>query len=91
MLESVPKWGVWILLEKRERIIALYGVREALEVMVAYLLAKTISDDNWEWWYRWLVEEIISHDTIWAQEVMHHRIQHGLHHDLFMSDQGMLQ
>ncbi len=163
LLEFIPKWGVRIPLETRERIIALYGIREALEVMVAYLLAKTISDaeaellyqkaeecdlmrtdstyiiddvakkhrelhlrmaettgnleikkeleclslrsllyqskklvgtskiDNSERWHRWLVEEIISHDTVRAQEAMHHHIQHGLHYDLFMFDQGMLQ
>ena len=160
MLESVPKWGVRIPVETRERIISLYGIREALEVMVAYLLAKTISDSdaevlyqkaeecdlmhldsnytieaiaknhralhlwmaekagnfaikkelerlglrsllyqsrkpretdaiaNWERWHRWLVEEILSHDTTRAQEAMHRHIQHGLQHDLYMFDQG---
>ena len=38
ILEAIPKWGVRIPLETRERIQGLYGVREALEVMVAYLL-----------------------------------------------------
>lgn len=41
LLESIPKWGVRIPLETRERIQELYGVREALEVMVAYLLCRT--------------------------------------------------
>ncbi|PIE34303.1 hypothetical protein CSA56_07915 [candidate division KSB3 bacterium] len=163
LLESIPKWGVRIPIETRERIISLYGIREALEVMVAYLLAKTISDsdarklyqkaeecdlmhldntcsiddiaknhralhlwmakttgnevikkelerlglrsllyqsrkligenstDIWERWHRWLAEEIISRDIVRAQEAMHRHIQHGLHHDLVMFDQGKLQ
>ncbi len=40
LLESVPKWGVRIPVETRARIKDLYGIREALEVMVAYLLCK---------------------------------------------------
>ncbi len=43
ILEAIPKWGVRIPLETRERIQGLYGVREALEVMVAYLLC--LQDD----------------------------------------------
>lgn len=46
LLESIPKWGYRIPVETRERIIALYGIREALEVMVAYLLAKSITEEH---------------------------------------------
>ena len=38
IVESIPKWGVRIPVEPRERIYDLYRVREGLEVMVAYLL-----------------------------------------------------
>lgn len=40
LIESIPKWGVRIPLETRSRIKDLYGIREALEVMVAYILCK---------------------------------------------------
>lgn len=38
LIEAIPKWGVRIPIETRERIEELYGIREALEVMVAYQL-----------------------------------------------------
>src|SRR6056297_234479 len=38
LIEFIPKWGVRIPIETRERIIELYAVREALEVMTSYLL-----------------------------------------------------
>jgi DNA-binding GntR family transcriptional regulator len=38
LIESIPKWGVRIPVETRTRIKDLYGIREALEVMVAYML-----------------------------------------------------
>ncbi|NQT57865.1 MAG: GntR family transcriptional regulator [Bacteroidetes bacterium] len=163
LLESIPKWGYRIPVETRERIIALYSIREALEVMVAYLLAKSITEenaklvyalaeecdlirtdgensikefsgkhrdlhlfmaectgnyllkkelqrlglrsllyqsakstwanevDNWEFWHRSLVEAILSHDIVKAQEAMHKHIQHGLHHDLIMFDRGLFR
>ena len=34
------RWGVRIPIETRERIVEMYGVREAVEVMIAYLLCK---------------------------------------------------
>jgi DNA-binding GntR family transcriptional regulator len=43
-VETIPKWGVRIPIETRERIIDLYAVREALEVMAAYLLARHIEE-----------------------------------------------
>jgi GntR family transcriptional regulator, rspAB operon transcriptional repressor len=163
LLESIPRWGYRIPVETRERIINLYGIREALEVMVAYLLAKTADEeqltrifskaeecdliqttgensierfaarhrelhlfmaestgneqlmkelerlglrsllyqsakstwarevDNWEYWHRSLAEAIMSRDTCRAQEAMHKHIQHGLHHDLKMFDEGLFQ
>ncbi len=42
LVEIIPKWGVRIPIETRERLIELYAVREALEVMAAYLLAQQI-------------------------------------------------
>lgn len=52
LIEVIPKWGVRIPVETRERIIELYAVREALEVMAAYLLAQDIdkrdADSLWE-------------------------------------------
>lgn len=46
LLEFVPKWGYLIPVETRERIISLYGIREALEVMIAYLLSQSLSEEN---------------------------------------------
>lgn len=43
IVESIPKWGVRIPVETKERIQDIYRIREALEVMVAYLLC--IQDD----------------------------------------------
>lgn len=40
LIESIPRWGVRIPIETRERIVEMYGVREAVEVMIAYLLCK---------------------------------------------------
>jgi len=48
LVENIPKWGVRIPIETRERIINLYVVREALEVMAAYLLAKHIDEKDAE-------------------------------------------
>lgn len=52
LVEFIPKWGVRIPIETREQIIKLYAVREALEVMAAYLLAQHIekkdADALWE-------------------------------------------
>lgn len=162
LLESIPRYGYRIPLETRERIIGLYGIREALEVMVAYLLCKDMNEeqgravyalaeecdlmqtteeqdtklfaakhrelhlfmanttgnmqllgelkrlgirsllyqskkstwamevDNWEYWHRSLIDEILSRDVNRAQEAMHKHIQHGLHHDLYLFDQGLL-
>ncbi len=45
LIEAIPKWGVRIPIETRERIEELYGIREALEVMVAYLLCKKNDQD----------------------------------------------
>ncbi|MFP4268750.1 MAG: GntR family transcriptional regulator, partial [Spirochaetaceae bacterium] len=42
LVENIPKWGVRIPIETRERLIELYAVREALEVMAAYMLAQHI-------------------------------------------------
>ncbi len=41
-LESVPRWGVRIPHDSRESIIERYALREAIEVMVAYLLSRAI-------------------------------------------------
>jgi len=52
LIEFIPKWGVRIPIETRERIIELYAVREALEVMTSYLLAQHIdkkdADSLWK-------------------------------------------
>lgn len=44
LLEMVPRWGVRIPLETRERLIDRYTIREALEVMAAYLIASKPTD-----------------------------------------------
>ena len=44
LVENIPKWGVRIPVETRERIINLYAIREALEVMAAYMLAGHIEE-----------------------------------------------
>ena len=44
LIESVPRWGVRIPLETRETLIERYQVREALEVMAAYLIVHHIED-----------------------------------------------
>lgn len=160
-LESVPRWGVRIPRETRESISDRYALREAIEVMVAYLLSRDIDARNaeelrrradecdaiavddadavsrfadqhrqlhlfmaectgrqllkselerlglrsllyqsarttwaqrvegWQRWHRSLVDEILSGDSIRAQEAMHHHVQHGLHHDLQMFDEGL--
>jgi DNA-binding GntR family transcriptional regulator len=40
IIEAIPKWGVRIPLATKERLIEIYQVREALEVMSAYLLSR---------------------------------------------------
>lgn len=160
-LESVPRWGVRIPRETRESITDRYALREAIEVMVAYLLSRNIDSrnadelrlradecdaiavddadavsrfadrhrelhlfmaectgkqllkselerlglrsllyqsarttwaqrvDNWQRWHRSLVDEILSGDSVRAQQAMHHHVQHGLHHDLQMFEEGL--
>jgi DNA-binding GntR family transcriptional regulator len=46
LIEVIPKWGVRIPVETRERIIELYTIREALEVMAAYILAQHIERED---------------------------------------------
>lgn len=161
IVESIPKWGVRIPVETKERIQDLYRVREALEVMVAYLLCiqdnpiaqeeiyakaeqcdhiSTADEANipvfaeghrelhmlmaektgnrflkfelerftlrslvyqsakstwirevgdWKRWHRDLVGEIFSKDPQRAQNAMHTHIQHGLHHDLKLFEEGL--
>ncbi|HHT80450.1 MAG TPA: GntR family transcriptional regulator [Sphaerochaeta sp.] len=62
LLESVPKWGVRIPVETRARIKDLYGIREALEVMVAYLLCKKNDQEVGQELIR-LADEVDSIDT----------------------------
>ena len=62
LLESVPKWGVRIPVETRARIKDLYGIREALEVMVAYLLCKKNDQEVGQELIR-LSDEVDSIDT----------------------------
>lgn len=46
LIETIPKWGVRIPVETRDRVIELYALREALEVMAAYLLAQNIGEED---------------------------------------------
>lgn len=48
LVEFIPKWGVRIPVETRERVLELYAVREALEVMAAYLLSQKIEPEDAE-------------------------------------------
>jgi DNA-binding GntR family transcriptional regulator len=163
IVESIPKWGVRIPLDTRQRITDLYRVREGLEVMAAYLLnilddptsreelyrkaeeCDCISTDSvdgvelfakthrefhillaektgnsylqkelerfalrsflyqsakstwaqevhdWQHWHRNLVSEIFSQDAVRAQEAMHAHIEHGLHNDLILFEQGLFK
>ena len=163
IVESIPKWGVRIPIDTRQRITDLYRVREGLEVMAAYLLNKLdnpasmeelyhkaeecdrISTEaadgvdlfarthrefhlllaektgntylqkelerfalrsylyqsakstwayevhDWQHWHRNLVTEIFSQDAVRAQEAMHAHIEHGLHNDLILFEQGLFK
>ena len=42
LIESVPRWGVRIPVETREILIERYQIREALEVMAAYLVSQHV-------------------------------------------------
>ncbi len=46
LLELIPRWGFRIPEETRQRIIERYALREAIEVMAAYLLSLHIDEGN---------------------------------------------
>ena len=46
LIEAVPRWGVRIPIETRESLAERYRVREALEVMAAYLLSQRFDADT---------------------------------------------
>ena len=48
LIEAVPRWGVRIPIETRESLAERYRVREALEVMAAYLLSQKFDAETAE-------------------------------------------
>jgi DNA-binding GntR family transcriptional regulator len=46
LIESIPRWGVRIPVETRQSLIERYRVREALEVMAAYLISRDIDREK---------------------------------------------
>jgi DNA-binding GntR family transcriptional regulator len=46
LIESIPRWGVRIPIDTREALIERYTVREALEVMSAYLVSRHVEPEQ---------------------------------------------
>ena len=52
IIEAIPQWGVRIPVPTKERLIETYQVREAIEVMVAYILTQHADEQQKEQLYR---------------------------------------